>query len=128
MPTEEAVGTRVARRLGHDIVLTPSAFVGLGGLWLVVTPIVIDHGVYAWWNDVVFGALLIVLSVAQVVRPGRSLALSVVAALVGVWMVVSPFILGYDDQHGVAWSGMLVGVLVALLSVVNGITSRPVKR
>ncbi|WP_250031063.1 SPW repeat domain-containing protein [Paractinoplanes maris] len=125
MPAEEAVGSRVARRLGSDIVLTPSAFVGLGGLWLVITPVVIDHGVYPWWSDVVAGALLIALSVAQVVRPGRSLLLSVAGALVGGWLIAAPFVLGYSEQHGVAWNGLLVGVLVVLLSVVNGLTARP---
>ncbi|MCM4076291.1 SPW repeat domain-containing protein [Paractinoplanes hotanensis] len=125
MPAQEAVGSRVARRLSSDIVLTPSAFVLLGGVWLAITPVIIDHGVYPWWNDVVAGALLIVLSVAQVVRPGRSLALSVAAALTGVWMVAAPFVLGYHEQHGVAWSGMLVGALVVLLSFVNGLAARP---
>ncbi|MCY1145447.1 SPW repeat protein [Actinoplanes sp. Pm04-4] len=128
MPAEEAVGSRVARRLSHDIVLTPSAFVLLGGIWLVITPVVIDHGVYPWWNDVIAGALLIGLSVAQVVRPGRSRRLSALAALTGVWMIAAPFLFGYHEQHGVAWSGMLVGALVAFLSIVNAVTARPPRR
>ncbi|MCO8277311.1 SPW repeat protein [Actinoplanes sp. TRM 88003] len=128
MPTQEAVGSRVARRLGSDIILTPIAFVLLGGVWLVITPVVIDHGVYPWWNDVVAGAVLIVLSLAQVVLPHRSRALSAVAALTGAWMVAAPFVLGYHEQHGVAWSGMLVGALVVLLAFVNGLTARPFRR
>jgi hypothetical protein len=127
MPAQEAVGERVARRLSRDVVLTPSVFVLLGGVWLVITPVVIDHGVYSWWNDVVAGLLLVVLGVAQVVRPGRSLPLSVLAALTGAWRVAAPFALDHHEQHGVAWSGMLVGALVVLLSAVNGLTARPAR-
>ncbi|WP_127502599.1 SPW repeat protein [Actinoplanes solisilvae] len=128
MPAEEAVRSRVARRLGSDIVLTPSVFVGLGGVWMVVTPIVIDHGVYPWWSDVAAGAMLLALSVLQVARPGRSARLSMVAALVGAWLIASPFALGFHDQLGVAWNDMIIGTLVVLLSVVNAITAHPRSR
>jgi hypothetical protein len=123
MPADEAVRSRVTRRLGTDLVLTPSVFVGLGGIWMMVTPIVIDHGAYPWWSDVAAGAVLIVVSVLQVVLPGRSARLSAVAALVGVWLVVAPFALGFHDQLGVAWNNMIIGSLVALLSIVNTITA-----
>lgn len=123
MPAEEAVRSRVARRLGNDLVLTPSVFVGLGGIWMMVTPIVIDHGVYPWWSDVAAGAVLLALSVFQVARPGRSARLSAGAAVVGAWLVVAPFALGFHDQFGVAWNDMIIGSLVVLLSAVNAITA-----
>lgn len=121
MSGDEAVRTRVARRLGRDLVLTPSAFIGVAGVWLVVTPVVIDHGVYPWINDVLAGIVLIAVAAAQVVLPHRSLMLSVAAAVVGAWLVAAPYALGFADQLGVAWNDKLVGALVILLAVVNGL-------
>ncbi|MBM2614544.1 SPW repeat protein [Actinoplanes sp. LDG1-06] len=121
MTTDEAVRTRVARRLGRDLVLTPSAFIGVAGVWLVVTPVVIDHGVYPWINDVVAGVVLIVIAAAQIVMPHRSLALSAAAALIGAWLASAPWVLDYPDQLHVAWNDKLVGALVVLLAVVNGL-------
>ena len=120
MPAE-AVRTRVARRLGRDLALTPSAFIAVAGVWLVITPVVIDHGVYPWINDVIAGLVLLAVSAAQVVLPRRSLALSAAAAVIGVWLIIAPYALGYADQLGVAWNGKIVGVLVILLGVVNGL-------
>ncbi|MBL7261196.1 SPW repeat domain-containing protein [Paractinoplanes lichenicola] len=121
MTTDEAVRTRVARRLGRDLVLTPSAFIGVAGVWLVVTPVVIDHGVYPWINDVLTGIVLLAVAAAQVALPRRSLLLSGAAALAGAWLAASPYVLGYADQLGVAWNDKLVGALVILLAVVNGL-------
>ncbi|MBU2670942.1 SPW repeat protein [Actinoplanes bogorensis] len=123
MPAE-AVRTRVARRLGRDLALTPSAFIAVAGVWLVITPIVIDHGVYPWINDVIAGLVLLAMSAAQVVLPRRSLALSAVAAVIGVWLIIAPYALAYADQLGVAWNGKVVGTLVILLAIANGLPAK----
>ncbi|GID32787.1 SPW repeat domain-containing protein [Paractinoplanes brasiliensis] len=121
MSTDEAVRTRVARRLGRDLVLTPSAFIGVAGVWLVVTPVVIDHGVYPWINDVLAGVVLFALAAAQIVLPRRSPALSAAAVVVGAWLIAAPYALDFADQLGVAWNDKLVGTLVILLAVVNAL-------
>ncbi|MBE3583818.1 MAG: SPW repeat protein [Limnochordaceae bacterium] len=36
--------------------------------------------------------------------------------LLGVWLIVSPFILGYRDVPAALWNGIIVGVIVAVLS------------
>ncbi|GAB2604293.1 hypothetical protein Aab01nite_77930 [Paractinoplanes abujensis] len=111
----------MARRLGRDLVLTPSAFLGVAGVWLVVTPVVIDHGVYPWVADVLAGIMLMAVAAAQVVLPSRSLALSAAAAGAGAWLIAAPYALGFADQLGVAWNDKVVGALVILLAVVNGL-------
>ena len=121
MTTDETTRALVARRLGRDLAFTPSAFIALAGVWLLITPVVVDHGAYPWWSDIAAGAVLLAVGVTQLVRPHRSTALSAVAAAAGGWLIMAAFVLDFHSEVGVWWNDKIVGALVLLMAVVNSL-------
>jgi amino acid permease len=47
----------------------------------------------------------------------------ITAALAG-WLIVSPYLLGFGTMHTASWTHVIVGVLVAVLTLWAGITAR----
>jgi hypothetical protein len=45
-----------------------------------------------------------------------------IIALLGAWEIVSPFILGYTSHVSAAWSSVLFGIVVLLISVWSAIS------
>ncbi|SNY25664.1 SPW repeat protein [Paractinoplanes atraurantiacus] len=109
-----------ARRLTTDLIYTPSAFVALAGLWIAVTPLVVDDVAgYPAWNDVTTGLLLVLLGGLRVVRPRRTAPLGVVNVVLGGWLIAAPFVLGFAERPLVAWNNIVAGVLVILFAGVG---------
>lgn len=40
-------------------------------------------------------------------------------ALLGIWVLLSPWLLQYSDNGGATWSSVIVGVVIALLSLLS---------
>lgn len=90
----------------------------LAGGWLIVAPWVMEYWEFAVaaWNDVIVGALVIVLAGVRVIMPTRVTGLSWVNVVLGSWLIVAPFILGYGAEAGAAlWSDMILGVAIVFL-------------
>ncbi|MCX2948906.1 hypothetical protein [Lentzea sp. NEAU-D7] len=70
----------------------------LAGIWLLLAPFVLDQvpaadGLGAYWNDLVLGTAIVVLASIRMVASDRLPWLSLVNALLGPWLVASPFVL-----------------------------------
>lgn len=88
----------------------------LGG-WLVAAPFVFDVALnIALWNHVVVGAIVVLLSGYDVVMAGvdeeDTVDTATYVALLCLWVIVSPFLLGFPDPVGF-WNNLVVGILVA---------------
>lgn len=107
---------------------------GVIGCWLVAAPFVVGGPAIGRWNDATVGAAIALLGGYNYVRErdGRS-ASDVVAVLVtilGGWLVVAPFVLGFEGAA--LWNDVVSGTLVAsfagynayVASVADGIPSR----
>jgi hypothetical protein len=46
-----------------------------------------------------------------------------VAAVVGLWFIISPFLLGYSSLPKLFWNSVVVGALIIVLSVVSALSS-----
>lgn len=85
------------------------------GIWLVVSPWVLgfsDNGV-ATWNAILFGLGVVALELADVYYPDPWPER--VGALMGVWVAVSPIVLGFSAELPAAISTMLAGLLIVAL-------------
>jgi len=101
---EEAIGTALA-----------TAAVGI---WLIVSPEALGYGPEdAAWNPVVCGVLVVVFSIARVIRPSISHFLALITFVIGAWLAVSAFIL--DAPIGGQWNQAGFGSIVAVLSLVG---------
>lgn len=98
------------------------------GLWLVVSPWVLGFNAVevATWSAVVIGLIITAMALMTLVEfhDWEEWA----DMIVGAWLVISPWLLGFTDPVGVAaagiatWNTVIVGLLVlglALWSLVN---------
>lgn len=106
----------------------PMALAFAAGVWLLLAPTVLsyaDAGVdAASWNDRIVGPALAVLAVVQIVTPVAVTALGLAVAILGAWLVVAPFLLGYDGAPRAVVNDVLVGAGVVVLAALAAVRRR----
>jgi hypothetical protein len=93
------------------------------GAWAVIAPFVFpwDVCLWVWFANIIPGALVFLLSGAYALLQRKALApLLLVAAVLGVWLAVSPFAAGYYLNSSVTWANFLPGALIAVLGAAAG--------
>ena len=95
-----------------------SGVIALGGVWLVVAPFLFEMFAANFWNDILVGLALVALGGYNYYRRSNeelgSTAAAALAALLGLWLVVAPFVFGVTSVVGF-WSDIIVGLLALLL-------------
>ena len=96
------------------------------GIWLFLAPF-FGIGVTepAAWNAWIFGAIVAVMSAWALARP--QIWEEWVNLAVGVWILVSPFVLAFTAQNAATWNHIIVGLIVAI-DAVWVMSQRPVRR
>lgn len=87
------------------------------GVWLFVSPFALgyaDHQ-YASWNAYVMGAAIVVFAAVAAYLPGAWEEM--LNAVFGVWLVLSPYVLGFAAQTAIAFHTVVLGVLVTAFAV-----------
>lgn len=90
------------------------------GVWLMVSPAVLDYGDPAATNDRIFGpigAAFAFVAIWEVIRPLRWATLPV-----GAWLMMAPMILGYDTTAAFA-SSVGAGLVMAATAFFGGRTT-----
>ncbi len=94
---------------------TLSWIVALAGVWEIISPFVLGFSTVTAgvWDNVVVGIILIVLGVWAALTSNFNTArvLDWIAAVVGLWMIVSPFILGTSAIVTTLWNDVIVGII-----------------
>ncbi len=113
----------------------------LAGLWLIISPFVLGFGdigqvtktiaSQATNNSMVVGfviAAIAAIRLANAYRFGEyelpTMWLSWLSALLGLWLIVSPFILGFTGMTTAFWNTIILGIIVAVLGVWNALVAR----
>ncbi len=98
-----------------------SWLVALAGLWEVVAPFVLGYTTgIAMYNAIIVGIVLIILGVwaALSSNSGADRTLNWVSAVVGLWLILSPFVLGFSITSVTAMTdAIIVGIIVIILGV-----------
>lgn len=90
------------------------------GIWLIIAPFIFAMTGAAFWNDILVGIFVLILASTRVSRPTASTRLaSWTNAIVGIWLILAPFVLGYLSVAQV-WDDIAVGVLLLILSTWSG--------
>lgn len=114
-----------------------SALIALAGVWLLVEPFLIAPIVAGnFWNDIVVGALLVVLGGYNYYRRANedlgNTAVAGLAALLGLWLIVAPWVYGIDTGSGEVvtelgfWNDVVVGLVVLALGAYSAYETRTV--
>lgn len=98
-----------------------SALIALVGLWLLLETLLFDLAQAEMWNEVLVGLLLLAVGGYNYYRQseGRygSAGAAAVAALLGLWLIVTPFVfntvfsLTPVDENLPVWSDIVSGLL-----------------
>lgn len=102
------------------------------GIWLMLAPLMWSYGDAATgfdarWNDALAGLVIAATGLARLTRPIRLMPVTVLSFLLGVWLVIAPFVLAYgfgEDSTRAAISDIVVGLIVAALAVLGYVNGR----
>lgn len=87
------------------------------GLWLFVSPWVLAYAMQesAAWNAYLMGAAIVLFAAIAAYMPKAwEEAINII---LGIWLVVSPYVLGFANETMVAAHTVVVGVLVTVFAV-----------
>jgi TRAP-type uncharacterized transport system fused permease subunit len=91
------------------------------GLWLMMSPRVLNFAgghLDAVWNTWVLGAAIILITaVSRYLLDERNPWEDMACAALGLWLVVSPWVLGFATHATERSNSVIVGCLVALLAL-----------
>jgi len=91
------------------------------GVWEFIAAFVLGYlaSTAALWDAIILGIALVVLAgwAALSNQTATIKSLSWVNTVLGVWLIIAPFILGYSKLTGALWNDIIVGIVVAVLSV-----------
>jgi hypothetical protein len=106
---------------GRGQIQTASTINLLLGVWLIIAPWVLPMATSAAvWNNVLFGALIVLLAATRLSRPAPATkAASWVNLVIGAWLIVAPFVLLYVSNLEI-WNDIIVGALVIVFGAWSG--------
>lgn len=84
------------------------------GAWLIIAPLIglgVNHGLAAW-NSYISGAVVAIFAVIALARP--QLWEEWLNLIIGLWLIIAPFALGYTHQTGPMWNQIIVGLLIGV--------------
>jgi hypothetical protein len=97
------------------------------GAWLFVSPWVLAYtGTTAARNAAIMGAGIVVFAMMAAYMP-RAWE-EIINTLLGVWLVVSPFMLGFSGSARIALHTVLVGILATAFALWAMFSGKPVFR
>lgn len=88
----------------------------LAGLWMIICPFAIGAASGARWNGVIFGVLVAIFAIGRLTSPGAR-ALSWVNLCFGIWLLISPWVLGFTGS-GIRWNDTVTGLVILIASAV----------
>lgn len=98
----------------------------LAGLWEIIAPFVLGYSgdAVATTNDVVVGIVVAIFAAIRFLGAYGAAWLSWVNAVLGVWLIVAPFILGYSGIAAATTNDIILGIIIAALGVWGALATR----
>ncbi|MFE0137149.1 SPW repeat protein [Streptomyces sp. NPDC059037] len=119
-PDVSEMRDRYARVLGgHDVALVDGP-VFLTGLFCAISPWTIHFAANQptlATHNLIMGIAIALLAVGFTVTPARMYSLSWAMCAMGVWMIVSPWVVGDSPDTGVILTNVIIGGLTFVLGL-----------
>ena len=106
------VGERRARAASDAQVRIGSGICFLAGLYVLIAGWIGGANIGNTWNSVVAGIVVLVLAAMRFTRNAGPWA-SWIDALIGVWLIVSPWVYGYAAETW-RWNSIVVGIVLVV--------------
>jgi hypothetical protein len=91
------------------------------GIWSIVSPLVLYESAKTApaLNAYIIGVVIAVLSAAALWHFQKWEEW--LSAVLGAWLVVSPWVLGFGVDHIATWNQIIVGIVVGILAFWSGV-------
>lgn len=90
----------------------------LAGAWLIISPFVFGNPLPFQSNEFWIGLLVGIVALVRAFSPARNVWLSWVNLIAGVWLLFSPFALGYTITS-LIWNSLILGAIVTADAIWN---------
>ncbi|GGS52930.1 hypothetical protein GCM10010171_55090 [Actinokineospora fastidiosa] len=84
------------------------------GLVALLSPLWMATDTAATWTMVILGALIALDGLVSLARPGM-VAGEAMQMVLGVLLFISPWVMGYSDLEGIAWTSWILGALTFIV-------------
>ena len=99
----------------------------LAGIWIVISAWVYG-AVYtsgSAWNSIIVGIVIAAFAAIRFFSPRSAVGLSWINALLGIWMIISPWVYGYASTNTPRmWNSVIFGIIVLILGVWSAAATR----
>ncbi|MFC9504523.1 SPW repeat protein [Streptomyces sp. NPDC057002] len=120
-PDASEMRDRYARMLGGRDVALVDGPVFLLGLYCAASPWIVHYTTSQpplVTHNLIMGIAIGLLALGFTRAPERMYGLSWAMCALGVWMIVSPWIVGESPDAGVVWNNIIIGALAVILGLV----------
>ncbi|MEU9631215.1 MULTISPECIES: SPW repeat protein [Streptomyces] len=120
-PDASEMRDRYARVLGGRDVALVDGPVFLLGLYCAASPWIVHYTTSQpalVTHNLIMGIAIGMLALGFTRAPERMYGLSWAMCALGVWMIVSPWIVGESPDAGVVWNNIIIGALAVILGLV----------
>ncbi|GAA4309237.1 SPW repeat protein [Streptomyces venetus] len=120
-PDASEMRARYARMLGGRDVALVDGPVFLLGLYCAASPWIVHYTTSQpplVTHNLIMGIAIGLLALGFTRAPERMYGLSWAMCALGVWMIISPWIVGDSPDAGVVWNNIVIGALAVLLGLV----------
>jgi hypothetical protein len=89
------------------------------GIWVIISPFVLGFALVprAMWNNVIAGIIVAALAPSRTGSPRQS-GWSWANVILGIWLIISPFVLAYATTIAV-WNNVILGIIILIVGVTN---------
>ncbi len=94
------------------------------GIWLIISPWIFRYvSTRAYWNGVILGIAIGIIALIRVITPYQTGPLSWLNVILGIWLIISPFVLRLESTAA-HWNTIIVGIIVVLVALWSASVSR----
>lgn len=96
----------------------PSGLNFIAGLWVLISPWVLAFSGIgsATWNNVIIGIVVALLAASRVWWAQGTWA-SWVNLVLGIWLIISPYVLGFSGFGTPTTNNIIFGIIVGVLAI-----------
>jgi peptidoglycan/LPS O-acetylase OafA/YrhL len=97
----------------------------LAGIGLMLAPFVLEFVNFSQvsWSSVITGLIVGTLAVYRMTSEETHVWTATVSLILGLWAILSPFVLNASSSTTAVWSGVIGGAIIAVFSVASIATS-----
>jgi hypothetical protein len=111
-------------RSNDTTINTASGINVVAGLWLIIAPFILNYAFFGGnpTNDIILGIVIGILALIRISNHDIVWP-SWINLIAGIWLIISPFVLGYSSIPRIVWNDIILGVVVGVLAITSAVST-----